>query len=190
MISREQITQDFRSKEFRDFLDNQRLGPEEPPHYMMSLYARRLVYAEAAALEVYHALVWLFEDYPTLKSVKPLWIPDIDRDDNSFILRFRLEMATEDAPDEELYQYDQPPASFADHATFDLAIETGEFIGPEIWNEMASFCLVSRKDPYQSIQEVEADMQEDLGEFLTQAAQWALSRATPPAPSSKSGPRL
>ena len=179
-------------------------------HHIQDLYERRLVAAEMVAAEVYHALVWFLQAYPSITSVKPVWVPTIDNDDRSLIVRFRLDLESQDPQDLEdrerrtqqasssgdpldaLYGYDDPPPSIAEagSAVYDTLVELCEGVGPEIWNEFTPYSVAeAKRKPYTSVEQVEADMQEDLSHFLPHLQQWLLERPTQPAQEQPRSPK-
>lgn len=177
-------------------------------HPVQDLYERRMVHAQLLAVEVYHALAWFLQAYPQVKSVRPRWIPTIDEDDQSIIVRFRLDIASDDPADLEdalahkqraqdnnnplleLYGYDEALPSMVDPAAYDTLIELGEGVGPETWNEFYFYSLADpKRAAYTSVVDIEKDMNEDLAPFLAELHQWLLNRQTPTTPQVPRTPR-
>lgn len=184
----------LRTHEYRNFLDTELV---DDPDYLQSLYRRRLHYADSVAMEVYHGLIWMLEAYPNLRSIKPIWLPEVEKDDNSMIVRFRLDLVFEEEGKQitERYGYEECPSAMAAHGedAYNLMISLGELVAPELWNEFFPFTVYDRKQPYTNVADVEADMKKDLAPFLAKFEQWALENATPEptlAGSRGPGPRL
>lgn len=140
---------------------------------------RKLAYLEPMVVEAYHGLIFLFENYPDLKSVKPVWMPQM-LSGRDFTVLFRLEMATEQEPKVNQYLNDEPPPSWEDRdgTAFCFAIDAGENIDMELWNQFN--CLkIAKENTYTSIDEIKADMQFEVGACLADMQSWLLARATP-----------
>lgn len=143
------------------------------------LLDRKLAYLDPLVVEAYHGLIFLFENYPDLKSVKPVWIPQM-LSGRDFTVLFRLEMTTEQEPDVNQYLNDEPPPSWEDRdcTAFCFAIDAGENIDMELWNQFN--CLkIAKEKTYTSIDEVKADMYLEVGNCLADMQSWVLARATP-----------
>lgn len=142
-------------------------------HYSHRLDALTIQQADAALLHAYLGLANLFEAYPDLREVLPVWTPVVD-EDRHFLLKFRLHIAMES--DNELIEYGHGdwPEEFGDNFPFDQAIEAGEYLGPETWNHVALSPLVNRDDPFTSKDEVLAEMNKELHYFLPEVKAWAL----------------
>ena len=157
--------------------------PTRQTHFLQALHEKHCRWADAALLEVYSSLIWLFETYSTIRGIQPKWLPDKDNDNDDFlVVLFRLKLHTQegDKAVEREYQYEKYPDSIAQSPAgtevFDTAIELGEGIGPELWNNVAHSLLCSRETPYTSVAEIEADMHQDIGPFVTEVHAWIMDR--------------
>lgn len=165
----------LRSKGFREFLD---AGVKEAPDYIMSLFNRRMRYVEAAAMEIYHGLIWFLEEYPEVESVRPIWYPEVENEDRNMLVRFRLRIKLKGESDlGGEYGYDECPQILGEkfgQQAFDRLIEMGELIAPELWNEFLCLAVSSRGEPYSSPEEVKTHLNEDLEAFMAETQQWIL----------------
>lgn len=193
------LSEHLRTRDAIEWLDSRMENKQT--HHGQDLYERRLNHAELTAAEVYHALIWFLEAYPHIESVKPMWVPTIDNDDRSIIIRVRLNITSTDPQDKvereqrsqeaaqndpllENYGYDDFPPSIeaSGSEAASTLIEVCENVGPEIWNEFQPYTVSDReRAPYTSTSEVEADMREDLSSFLPALQQWLLDRTVAPA---------
>lgn len=185
----------LRSRDTIEWLETQMKGEQDHP--LQDLYERRLIMAKMVAAEAYHALAWFFDAYPQVVSVKPVWVPFIEPSENTLLVRFRLKIKTSKLIDEadrldretsasskvdpleHMYGYDDAPPSIknGDQSAFDDLVELCEGVGPEIWNEFSPYALARPdREPYISSAQVEADMSEDLSEFLAQLKHWLFDR--------------
>lgn len=181
----------LRGKKFNDFLDTLH---KENDDYVLDLYDRRLHVADAVAMEVYHNLIWFMEAYPFVKKVSPVWGPRIDADDN-FMVSFGLNLTVEVDGVEEtgLYGYGESHDEMGDdYEQFNRMIETGEMVGPEIWNEfmLSANTIFQNKKGFSSIDEVRKAMADDLGEFVALFSTWDIENQTGPAVNKKKSHRL
>lgn len=194
------LSEHLRSRDIIEWLGSRM--KDQQVHHGQDLYERRLNHAELTAAEVYHALIWFLEAYPHIEYVKPMWVPTIDSDDQSILIRFRLDISSTDPEDKversrraqeasekrdpllEYYSYDDFPPSIeaSGSEAASTLIEVCENVGPEIWNEFQPYSVSDRERvPYTSMSEVEADMREDLSSFLPALQQWLLDRTLAPA---------
>lgn len=216
MLSEEQFKR-LQTREFVEFLHQHTASQQT--NFLQDIYALRQTGAELAAFQVYHALVWMFETYPSIVSIRPVWLTDLPDDpewekfknhllesgqteqslktyrnnDNMYLTRFRLEIKSleDGVVCESFYGYDDPPASFVEHGqeVYDTAIEWGENVSHEIWNEFMHYELV-RETPYTSAAEVVADFQEDVKELSAAVTEWVLERSLGSGEPKRGGPRF
>ncbi len=183
----------LRGKKFNSFLDSLH---KENDDYVLDLYDRRLSVADAVTMEVYHGLIWFMETYPSVKRVAPVWHPRVDAD-NNFLVSFGLNLTIERNGKEETDQYGYGEAVEVEGMEensdqFDRMIETGEMVGPEIWNEfiLSANNLLQKKEGFRSVDEVRQAMTDDIGEFVALFSAWNLENHTAPAVNKKKSHRL
>ena len=187
MKSKEELLAITRTPAYTQFIAQQEREPVS--NYLNHLEAISQDFANAALLDAYHGLELMFREYPRLVSIRPRWKPAIDN--NEFHVRFALEIESLNEGGEVesgMYGFEQYPDCVRENAagTYDLMMELGECIYPEIWAMCKDTNLCRLSEPYTSLEEVQAAKKEDLGEFLTRFEQYALAATTLPAPAKKS----
>ena len=184
------MSKPLKAKPLKDYLSdgaftkhlNEQLGlatnDENPGHHFHRLNNILAQESDAVLLQVYLGLAGLFESYPDLASVKPIWRPEIDLDDRNILVRFRVELriGEEMSCESREYGYDECPEGWTDTTAFDSAIERGEYVGPEIWNNVVFSALINRKTPYASKADLLAEMNDELHHFLPGVKAWALEQ--------------
>jgi len=178
------------SKPLKDYLSdsaftkhlNEQVGlatnDEKPGHHFHRMNNLLAQESDAVLLQVYLGLAELFDSYPDLASVKPIWRPEVDPDDRNILVRFRMELriGEEMSCEASEYGYDECPEGWTDTTAFDNAIEAGEYVGPEIWNNVVFSALINRKTPYASKADILAEMNDELHHFLPGVKAWALEQ--------------
>ena len=187
MKSKEELLAITRTPAYTQFIAHQEREPA--CHYLNHLEVMTHDFASAAMLDVYHGLELMFREYPRLVSIRPRWKPAID--DNEFHVRFALEIESLNEGGEVesgTYGYGQYPDCVRENTkgTYDLMVELGECIYPELWAVCKYTKLCQLSEPYTSLEDVQVAKKEDLGAFLTRFEQYALTVSTPPAPAKKS----
>ena len=164
----------LRKDELKEYL----LQTMETPTSKYRSWRDALCYQEVyfAVIRSSLSIAAMFDAYPMIKSIQPRWEPILDAIDSDFIVRFSLKIET-DKTGSKVYTYDDEPEEFEDLQCFQDAIEMGESVGPEIWNEFLAMDL-AEKPTFENKGEVLAILDADEGakELLAKIKAWALTR--------------
>jgi hypothetical protein len=150
-------------------------------------------FAPAVMVLIYHALADVLEKSPDAQWVKPVWRPILSNGDLAFLVDFWLELSSVNPKTgaRGTYGNGRYPDYWSDsqRAAYNDALETGEQVGLDMWNHIR-FDPIVQGTRYESVAQIEQEMEHEYGELLARVRQWELDNRLPEARATTTTPRM